>query len=124
MTTAAIQSRFAELMQKHYQIRCVCTVCGRKQVRKVADICNGARCYVGGLSAPRCEGELNYYTDDFNDSVTNCMAILGYINTAMFMDRHDKLAELLDTVLDDIGNWAEHGASPSDMGWVGQDGRP
>lgn len=107
------------------QIRCKCSACGFTQVVKVQEIVIGnPKCWRGmSLNRPHpCEGTLSYYTDDFQDSMLNAIAILQYLRNTKF--ENQRLGELVDTVADDLGHWAEGQQSPQEMGWVGQDGLP
>lgn len=112
-------------MTEHYKIRCKCSVCGRTQVRKITDLLNGARCFISTpFGKPPCNGELNYYTEDAEDAQSNCRSLLGFINVTMLENRKDKLAELVDTVVDDIENWLSRHDTPQEMGWVDSRGLP
>jgi hypothetical protein len=66
---------------------------------------------------------LNYYGDDVEDAKGNALNVLGYINAAGLI-QNPKLAELVDSVVDDVGTWMEAQATPQEMGWVDSQGRP
>lgn len=110
---------------EHYKVRCKCTVCDRTQVRKITDLLNGAKCFLGGgFSRPPCNGALIYYADDPEDAQSNAIAVLGYLNAKMISKQNPALAELVDSVVDDVQTWSERELSPQEMGWVGQNGLP
>lgn len=107
------------------RVWCKCTKCNKTSLVKITEVLNGFGCnQFVSLDKPRCAGELNYYTESFEQVVHNALTVLNYLNTVTFADDKSKLAELVDTVTDDFGNWTEKEQSPAQMGWVGQNGLP
>lgn len=110
---------------KHPKIRCKCTVCGSSQLVDIQAIISGdAKCYRGvSLNRPKCcNGQLNYYSDSWEDTLLNVNAIMQHLRQTQF--ENERFGELVDSVADDLGCWAEGNQTPQEMGWVGQDGRP
>lgn len=111
-------------MKNHYKVRCVCEKCERKQMRAVEDLITGAKCAMQSIKTPPCGGTLNYYSDTSEDAILNMGAVMGYLNAQQLFKSNPRLAELVDTVVDDVGHWMEGEPTPQQMGWVDSKGRP
>jgi hypothetical protein len=79
---------------------------------------------MGLLSKAPCGGQLSYYSDSFEDAMSNALALIGYMNETDAYKGNELMSELLDTINDDLGQHSERHATPREMGWVGQDGLP
>lgn len=120
-----IQAKYIELMAKHYTIQCKCGQCGCRQAVKVSELITGQRhCRITHFRQPKCNGELEFVTENREESIGNAIALLGYFNLVNIAGKDTPSAELLDTVVDDVGCWSERDATPQEMGWVGQNGLP
>lgn len=109
---------------EQYKIRCKCQKCRKTQVRRISDVLNGEKCFLNHLGKPPCGGNLEYFTDDSQDAIGNMAAILGYLSASPILNANPRLAELVDTVAEDISQWMEGEQTPQQMGWVGQNGLP
>lgn len=111
---------------KNPSIRCKCPECKATRLVSIADFLAGNnRCgrYVHGLKSPApCPGKLDYFSDDYNDTLLNCAGVIQYLRNIRF--EQPGLGELVDTLADDIGPWLEGNLSPQEMGWVDSKGRP
>lgn len=125
MNTETVERRFIELMNPHFTVQCKCGQCGRKQAIKVSDLAAGFnQCRITRLGQPPCNGTVEYMSEDPEEAMTNAIHLLGYINLINLAGKNSNLSVLIDTVVDDVGNWSERYATPQEMGWVGSDGLP
>lgn len=107
------------------KLRCKCRKCGRTQLVSIQEYLIGAKCYLGkSIKAPdfSCGGKLEYFSDGTEDSLLNAANLLQYLRKESFDEPH--LAELVDTVADDIGCWLAGVQTPEEMGWVNSKGQP
>lgn len=125
MTSETFHAKYVELMSKHYTIQCKCGQCGRKQAIRISELAAGQdHCRITRLGQLPCNGTVEYLSEDREEAISNAISLIGYLNLINAVGDETPLAILLDTVVDDVGCWSERGATPQEMGWVGQNGLP
>lgn len=98
------------------KMRKKCTKCNRTFVVPVLE----DTCPAHFIGKPPCQGELEVYAGDMEDSVQNIIAVIRQIH-----DLHRfKESELLEACLEDLDSWSQLNETPQQMGWVGQNGLP
>lgn len=85
------------------KIRCKCPKCGARQMVKIDEYLRDAKCIIGrslSLANPPCDGKLEYFSDDTQDTLLNAANMLRWLTNYRF--ERESVGELVDIIADDL----------------------